>query len=397
MSFPIISGIYNEIDTLKHCFHFNLNHEIIRIRDKSGNWNHPHEWLNRTVGNDWVYNSTGGYTGVFEATGEYYLPNFPYSSNSILGGKPFANEAISSIIDNWSTYLNQLIGTITESQEDIAFLSSVLENSPIKLLEKTKKFHNITGGQISVLPPDARHVGYNIIPVMISKGCIYKCRFCKVKNKHPFHELDQRSIDLQLQELKELYSKDLVNYNSIYLGEHDALRSSTETIVYGIKKAFSTLELYNSYLDGMNCFLFGSVTSLLEAPEDLFFELQKLPCNTYINIGLESPDQETLDRLGKPITSSMVLEAFQRIQFLNNAFPKIELTANLVMDSTLPPSHYQETEKLLRGSQRFQQNKGTIYFSPLCFDSPSRARLFEFNRLKLLSRYPTYLYIIQRL
>lgn len=397
MSFPTISGIYSAIETNKLSLHFNLNHEIIRIRDKSGIWNHPHEWLNRTVGNDWIYNSTGGYTGVFEATGEYYLPNFTYSSNSILGGKPFSSNAINDITDNWYSTLKQSIESSTPSQNDAVFLSSVLKNDPKQLSNRAQRLYSIIGGQISVLPPDARHVGYNLIPVMISRGCIYKCRFCKVKNKYPFTELDPKNIDQQLDKLKQLYNHDLINYNSIYLGEHDALMSSTATILYGIQKAFSTLELNNSYLDGMNCFLFGSVTSLLEAPEELFYELQQIPCSTYINIGLESPDQETLNLLGKPITSNMVWEAFKKIQLLNKKYSRIELTANLVMDSSLPSDHYRDIEKLLGDTQRFQQSKGTIYFSPLSFDSPSRARLFEFNRLKLLSRYPTYLYIIQRL
>ena len=84
VSYPVHSGIYSEIETESHVFHFNLNHEIIRIKGNDNSWRHPHEWLKRTVGDDWVYTSTGGYTGVFEATGEYYLPNFKYPSNNIL-------------------------------------------------------------------------------------------------------------------------------------------------------------------------------------------------------------------------------------------------------------------------------------------------------------------------
>ena len=89
LSFPIHCGVYSEIETKSHVFHFNLNHEIIRAKGKGRGWPHPHEWLKRTPGNDWVYYSTGGYTGVFEATGEYYLPNFQYPTNNLLGGDPF--------------------------------------------------------------------------------------------------------------------------------------------------------------------------------------------------------------------------------------------------------------------------------------------------------------------
>ena len=73
MSYPVHPGIFSEIETGTFTYHFNLNNEIIRIIGKGSHWPHPHEWLKRTNGNQWVYYSTGGYTGVFETTGEYYL------------------------------------------------------------------------------------------------------------------------------------------------------------------------------------------------------------------------------------------------------------------------------------------------------------------------------------
>ena len=49
--------------------HFDLNHQPIRLIGKQKSWPHPQEWLKRTIGDDWLYYSTGGYTGVFETTG----------------------------------------------------------------------------------------------------------------------------------------------------------------------------------------------------------------------------------------------------------------------------------------------------------------------------------------
>ena len=397
MSYPVHHGIYSEIKTRDHIFHCNLNHEIIRVRGRNSQWRHPHEWLKRTVGDDWIYYSTGGYTGVFEATGEYYLPNFNYPSNSILGGTPFTSPEIYELASSWYTKLQALANANTQEPEVADFLQEVLQNSPQRLRDKATTFHNSIGGRISVLPPDARHVQYHLIPIMISRGCLYKCRFCKVKNSHKFKELNPGQIDKQIDEMKHLYGADLTNYNSIFLGEHDALNTSAQTILYSINSAYKKLGIDNSYLDGSNCFLFGSATSLLEAPEYLFKELYRLPVKVYINIGLESPDQSTLDLLGKPISSSLVWDCFKRIQALNAAYSNIEISANFIMDANLPAGHYTEVEKMIRDTQTYLQAKGTIYFSPLTFDSPSRARLFEFNRLKLMSRFPTFLYIIQRL
>lgn len=397
VSYPVHSGIYSEIETDSHLLHFNLNNEIIRIKGKDATWRHPHEWLKRTVGDDWVYYSTGGYTGVFEATGEYYLPNFKYPSNNILGGGPFSSPDINGLTLNWHKLLESIAESRSHNTETNNFLKIARQNNPQCLKTKAETFHNLMGGQISVLPPDSRHVDYQLIPINISRGCLYKCRFCKVKNRYAFKELDYQEIDSQIAGMKNVLGADLTNYNSIYLGEHDALLSRPATIIYSIKKAYSDLGFYNSYLDGLNCFLFGSATSLMQAPDRLFTDLNHLQGKVYINIGLESPDQSTLDQLGKPISAAMVWESFKRIQDINTTYSNIEISANFIMDDTLPSAHYKEVEKLIRDTQTYQQAKGTIYFSPLTFDKPSRAKLFQFNRLKIMSRFPTFLYIIRRL
>jgi hypothetical protein len=404
MSFPVHCGIYSELKTDLYNFHFNLNNEIIRVQRRDKNWDHPHEWLKRTAGNDWTYYSTGGYTGVYEATGEYYLPNFRYPTNSILGGHPFTLEAVSDLAVGWHSILEglrtdfSLFQTEDEHLHDIRmFLESATANTPQILQNKADKLHDIIGGGISVLPPDARHVDYNLIPVTISNGCLYKCRFCKVKNSSIFREYSREEIHTQIQQLANLYGEDLANYNSIFLGEHDALLCSSSLIIATIEESIRQLHLCSSNISGSNVFLFGSVTSLLQAQDSLFLELGQLPCNVYINIGLESADQETLDVLGKPITEDLVHEAFKRMQEINSLFPRIEITANFIMDEGLPKGHYPKILALIRDSLPRKKIKGTIYFSPLRFDQPSRARLFEFNRIKIVSRLPTYLYIIQRL
>ncbi|TKB25737.1 radical SAM domain-containing protein [Desulfopila sp. IMCC35006] len=397
MSFPIHCGIYSEIETKEFIFQFNLNSEIFRAKGKGREWAHPHEWLKRTPGNDWVYYSTGGYTGVFEATGEYYLPNFQYPTNSILGGHPFAHEEITRISGSWYQFLLELQAQQTDLPRHFGnFLNQVITNSPEKLEQKAQLLHEIIGGRISVLPPDARHVDYNIIPLTISEGCLYKCAFCKVKNNTVFTEKSDAEIRAQISRLAKLYGRDLINYNSLFLGEHDALQSSPERILFSIETACKEFDFDHSYTAGTNVFLFGSVTSLLNKPDAFFRQLVESGAMTYINIGLESADQQTLDKIGKPLTERLVQEAFWRGQDINDRFPSVEITANFIMDENLPDNHYKKILHLIREQQVHVKPKGSIYFSPLTFDRPSRTRLFEFNRIKIQSRLPTYLYIIQR-
>ncbi len=397
-SFPVHCGVFSEVTSSSVVLHFNLNGEIIRAQGKGESWGHPHEWLKRTMGDDWVYYSTGGYAGVFEAIGEYYLPNFAYPSNNLLGGRPFADTTISGLTSSWHQILTHLTEGLDDAPEPVRrFLEKALKNTPACLAEKAKMLRTIIGGRISVLPPDARHVDYNVIPLSISQGCLYKCRFCKVKNTLPFSDKTKIEIADQIDKLRNLYGADLANYNALFLGEHDALQAGGDLICFSIQEAYRQLGFAESHITEHKTFLFGSATSLVNAPENLFIELEKLPGMYYINIGLESADQETLDKLGKPISAQLVQEAFTRMQEINQRYGSIEVTANFIMDDDLPANHYPAIMELIRERQVHTRPKGSIYFSPLTFNQPSRARLFEFNRLKILSRLPTFLYIIQRL
>lgn len=397
-SYPLRYGRYSELQSSKYIFHFNLNGELIFVRGKDKSWPSPQEWLKRSSGNDWVYYSTGGYTGVFEAIGEFYLPNLQYPTNSLIGGKPFTFAPVKHITEKWYELLTDAIHSVnTTSSAEEDELQKILTFTPAVLEKRAQNLFSITGGRTTVLPPDARHVDYDVIPLTISTGCLYKCRFCKVKNLEPFKEKSKEEIDLQISRLKDHYADNLINHNSVFLGEHDCLNASAELILYAVRKSYELFNFSYSNMRGANYFLFGSVDSLLEADQKLFDELKTLPCDFYINIGLESADQATLDRLGKPIKESRVKEAFAKIQEINDHFLNIEITANFLMDEDLPDTHYPHFLALVRDSMTRKKPKGCIYLSPLTFANPSRHLVLEFSRLKLLSRLPTYLYIIQRL
>ncbi len=398
ISYPIKYGIYSEIETEDAVLQFNRNHEIIRARGKDSDWIQPTEWVKRSMGNDWIYYSTGGYTGVFEATGEYYLPNLPYPTNSLLGGKPLKTPSVMRITQGWhdmvQTVRSQVIHTQPTVQE---FLEKVVANTPEKLEDKARILFDISDGRITVMPPDARHVDYDIIPLTISHGCIYKCKFCRVKTDQPFSVISRADIDLKIKRLKSFYTRDIINYNSIFLGEHDALNADPDTLIYSAIRAFQAFNLDNAYMKTPRLFLFGSVDSLLKAPTHLFEQLNTSGYLTHINIGLESADQETLDRIGKPILVKDVIKAFDKMQDINRRFSGIEITANFIMDDSLPKGHYPSFLSLVRDKIDRPRDKGSIYLSPLRINAPSRSVLFQFNELKRLSRLPTYLYIIQRL
>lgn len=398
MSYPIYSGCFTEVETRDYLLHFNLNDEILRAKGKGSDWPHPHEWLKRNMGNDWIYYSTGGYTGVFEATGEYYLPNMPYVTNGLIGGNPFQLKEVNRLISAW----HEILGDIRKREKNLpsdiaAFLNNALAKTPATLADKASSLFSICGGRSTVLPPDARHVDYNVIPITLATGCLYKCSFCEVKNKKPFSPKSETDINNQIKKLARLYDRDLNNYNAVFLGEHDALHRGPDTILSTLDACYREMDFSSSYVEGCSAYLFGSASSFLNCPDSFFEEVERLPYMVYINIGLESADQETLDLLGKPLTAPIVENCFQRIQEINDRFSKTEITANFVFDDNLPENHVSSFISLVRDSLKHVKTKGCIYLSPLKFGRPSRAQTFVFNRLKVLSRVPTFLYIIQRL
>lgn len=396
VSFPVKYGLFSRLETRDYIFEFNLNQEIRHAKSKKKTWLNPSEWLKRTMGNDWVYYSTGGYSGVYEALGEYYLPNLRYPTNSLLGGKPFEEIEINNIVRNWHHIISQLPHTKMPDQFS-QWLYAIKQQTPESLQTKAQKLFDISGSRVTVMPPDARHVDYNIIPLTICDGCLYKCRFCKVKNNKDFCLRSEQNINGQILQLKHLLNKDIINFNALFLGEHDALNAPCDLIIKTIQDAYDAFEFQTSIMKKAYLFMFGSVDSFLSADQFFFETLNFLPFQTFINIGLESYDQATLNFLGKPLTRAQVGHAFEKIQVINDTFPNIEISCNFVMDEFLSDSHYKGLMTLIRESTSRTKPKGCVYLSPLKFGCPSRKVLYDFYKLKALSRFPTFLYMIQRL
>jgi hypothetical protein len=218
-----------------------------------------------------------------------------------------------------------------------------------------------------------------------------------VKNRQAFRVNSPAEVSGQMRRLRQLLADDLANYSAVFLGDHDALAAGGELVIGTLREAYDIFHLHNAIMQGRSAFFFASLASFSATDDDFFAELARLPYDTYINVGLESADQETLDYLGKPITVREVKETFARMQALNDRYPKLEVTANFVFDDDLPAGHYPAFLQLVRDSLPRKKVKGNVYLSPLKFDQPSRLKTFDFNRLKVESRLPAFLYLIQRL
>ena len=398
-SYPVRYGRFCEIKSPQYLFQYNLNGELKTIRGLNSDWPHPAEWLKRTDTNDWVFYSVGRYHRLFSFLGEYYLPCVSYPSNSPWEYNPFDDFTIQKALAAGSRLVADLRPLVTNGVPPGIknFLGRIICHHTNTLSLKTEKLHHIIGEPVSVLPPDTRHVDYEVIPLMVADGCLYHCGFCCVKSNRSFQRRSEANIRRQIRRLKAFYGANLGNYNALFLGNHDALAAGGDLIGMSAAGAYEAFDFENSHLKNPALFLFGSVDSLLKAGDEVFETLNRLPFYTYINIGLESADAATLAYINKPIGLNKIKDAFQKMLDVNRRYLNIEITANFLLGGRFAPDHYAALIELIRSYLDRFYSKGAIYLSPLKTSYNRAAILRRFVEIKSRSRLPTYLYLIQRL
>lgn len=397
VSFPVQYGELHLIETPDYQFWFNLNGEPKYILGKRGVL-HPLEWLKRTQGNDWVYYSAGDYNQFYDTLGEFYLPCFQYPSNALWRPRAFSRKEVQAALLALQGLPRQLAlteqgGDDLGQRELIRFLRSRI--SPTGLWQRALALFAINQSRVQVLPPDARDVDYDLIPVLIADGCLYNCGFCLIKDQQSFQSRSKEAIKIQVERLRKFYGPDLRNYSALFLGGNDALAAGARLIEFTVRHCFSALMKYSSFRE-KKVYLFASVDSFLGIREEEWTCLNNLPAKMVINIGLESFDQSTLDFLRKPVDSCRVAEAFDKVLSYNACFANMEFTVNFVLDPGLPSGHFQKLEERLQGCSGHFLTKGRAYLSPLS-GLERKKQLDLFRKIKIRSKLPVYLYLLQRI
>ncbi len=398
-TFPVLYGLPVKAKWKRYEFDFNLKGNLKRICGRPPAWPNQLEQLKRTEGNNYIYYGIFGYEATYHMIHNYYVPFTGKSDPPVFNEAPFEEEHVARALKSFDEFIEHAGDIADRAQEGTPaqdFLRRIRGRNRRFLAEEAEKLHDIIGGCVPVMPPDTLEVDYEVIPLFIMDGCLYRCKFCSFKGNTMFNKRDKSDVERQIPLLKHFYGEDLVNYNSIVLGQNDALAAGKDMIEFAAMKAYTGLNIENSYHYGANLFLFGSVASLLNIDHKLFDTLNTSPYNTYINIGLESPDQETLDYLGKPIRASDIETAFDLACCVNKEYERIRMTCNFVLGRSLPAGHIESVKKLLSSAPGYS-GRDTVYLSPLMNDCERDQIRDELQTIKLVSRPDVYLYLVQQL
>jgi len=395
MSCPVRYGLHHEIRTERWLVHCNLRGTARYVSGLSTEWPHPGEWLKKTEAGDWVYYSSGSYySGVFDLYGEHYLPCVQYPTNTLLKENPFRQAIVCEAIEA----ADRLAGEFKKKLLETEGLDHEHEGRQRQVKSPAgRSLQSILGARIPVLPPDCRHVDYDVIPLLLADGCLYNCSFCRVKTGVDLSPRDRSEIERQLLALRDYFGPDLRNYNSLFLGQHDALAAEGEDLLHAAERAYSVFRFDKSLLESPRLFFFGSADSLLGKKENFYAGLNGLPYNSSINIGLESFDADTLAWLGKPVQPERVLEAFRYVNVLNQRYPQLEISVNFVLGEDLPKGHRESLHRNLSGKAKGLCGRTTVYLSPLIGGQANGRTIEAFRDIKRRSVLDTCLYLIQRL
>ncbi|MDY6855023.1 MAG: radical SAM protein [Thermodesulfobacteriota bacterium] len=398
-SFPVWYGLTVKINWDEYEFYFNLLGSLKRIGGKSSVWPNPSEWLKRTDGNDLIYYGTYAYQSSYDLIKNYYVPYTGRYDSALFDERPLESSHVKKALLAFDKLVIKAreLSHISTNERVKEFLNRLAVRNRDFLSHEAQRLHSIIGGTLPVLPPDTIEVDYEVIPLMIMEGCSYNCGFCLFKKQRELKIRSRKNIKEQLIALRHMYKDDLINYNSLVLGQNDAL-VALETISEEIlEMCYEMLNMGESYhKKGPNLFFFGGIGSFLAAKDYFFEKLNSQMYNTYINIGLESPDQETLDLIKKPLTASEVKTAFWKAQDINKCCERINITYNFLLGKDLPCKHIKAINSLV-SQNGVKRNKGTVYLSPLIGASERRQILKDFAEIKRSSLLPVYLYLIQRL
>ncbi len=383
-SFPVRPLLYHQLDIPGLTIHFSPGWRPLFIQGTTSSWPHPMEWVRIGLSGSLAYYSALGYGDLASLFQQFYVP-VPLDNGKevkdLLSPKGLsATYEVLRLFQSLPKYLEGSKNSSSVSCPDFNYLGRQVSWWQKFYLQRLLR---ILKCKVNVLPPDSMMCDYHIFPVILSTGCPYNCGFCKVKDGTGFALRSLREIEGQVNELACTLWDEIPFFKGVFLGNQDALLAPGELI-------FEVLELViKSVPLAKNVFLFGSVDGLLLKGMDFFQELNRAGLNFFVNIGIESLDINVLQALKKPLTKEQVERAWEKINFLNSSFDRLEFSINILASSRFPESHWHTL--LERLTKENASPRGPIFLSPYN-ESIGRAFFQRAKHVKQNTKRPVGIY-----
>lgn len=397
LSYPARFGRYHELIWEDCTYHLALDGFPKFLQGRAG-WPHPQEWLKLSRAGDWAYYSAMGYRDLFGLTGEYYYPHLNYVSNPIYSNNPLQSAVVQELLadhDGRCALVNSLAANKDFPADQRQVLKAFSTWTTNRINGLAAELHRIIKARVPVLPPDCRHVDYDVLPLMISEGCLANCGFCRIKTSTGFRLRDRGELSAQLEGLQNCYGPEIANLAGLFLGQHDALGSGIQPVLSAVEPAMGLLRP-SPYVGPFSVFLFSSASSLMAVSDQDLQRLNDLPGKVYMNVGLESFDQQTLDNIAKPVSAEENRKTFKRICQLNRRLSRLNISINIIAGNLAGPKHLPATEAILAELSGFDPFT-TMYLSPLMDNFNRAAFLADLRNLKSIGKLEVFPYLIQRL
>jgi hypothetical protein len=401
-------------------FDFDLEGRVKRISGY-GLFGTVWDWLQRSLSNEWLYYTNEkmfDMTTTQETTGSYYKPingrtDLPTISNPDVLQRnkqkglsefrillPRLRELLEERTREIFRVSEERSGRATdeEIEELWRFISTVVDKDQTYLARNAQRLYDVFGftlGQDELVPvfsPDSIVADYQVFPVLDMVGCPENCGFCTVSGKRPFRNYSREEIDGQFSGLREVYGRDIANFNSVVVGQNDPF-TNPEMVLYAAKRAYGELDIANSYPQGSNLFLFIRNRSLLDTPDDVFDRLEELPYeNIYLNVGWEAVTNENLGKLGKKQTREEVLAGMKKAAEIMKK-GRLIVSGNFISSNVFNRGYTHDIGQALWDTGF----RGTAYLSPHLGQCDRETLEGDYSSLVSYEHNNVLLYIMQRL
>ncbi len=378
-SFPARPTRYHQVELPSLVIHFSTAWRPIFIQG-SRQWPNSLEWIKITLSGTRLYYASLGYGDLASLFSQYYVP-------CPLDGR----EVLSSFNPHLQVGVGKTLKALDELPE-VLKMAAEEGNGHLKeiceAIVRWKRFYffelpRILKCKINVLPPDSMICDYNVLPVIVSTGCLNNCGFCTVKDGTEFKIRSRSEIRTQVDEITSALERELKSYRGAFIGNLDALCAPDDLLFYGVDILRQRVPWIKNF------FMFGSVHSLVEKDLSFFKKLNSLEANFFINIGMESLDSKTLALIKKPISPQKVEGAWKKIELLNSLFPYLDVSLNILASPAFPASHWERL--ILKLENEGRSSRGAIYLSPL--DAPVGRWFFKLAKsIQIRSKRPVRLY-----